>query len=211
MRQSKDYIDRVIGFYDRFSSIYSLATLMERRPIKGSISFSGQKKEDLVLCVGCGTGYELGQFMKRGCIPFGIDISGGMLGISRKKGLMNICRGDAFTLPFKDSSFDLVYSSYVLDVFDSDDAGHMVDEMIRVARPGGKIVTLNNCYDTGLVSRALITCYEFLKDNAFSRMKTSPIDAASVLERKGLDDIRKKKVFWASEVVEGKKKNIIIS
>jgi len=46
--------------------------------------------------------------------------------------------GDATTLPFEDGSFDLVYCRFLLEYLS--DAGAAVREMVRVCRPGGRVI-----------------------------------------------------------------------
>src|SRR6185437_4881396 len=66
-----------------------------------------------VLEVGCGTGLILGrvaQFARRAA---GVDLSGGMLGPARARGLA-VAQASATDLPIADASFDLAYSFKVL-------------------------------------------------------------------------------------------------
>lgn len=49
-----------------------------------------------------------------------------------------LCRADAEHLPFKDSAFDVVFHLGAINLFD--DKKQAIDEMIRVAKPGTRIV-----------------------------------------------------------------------
>lgn len=90
-----------------------------------------------VLEVGCGTGLILRRVEPFARRATGIDISPGMLEVARERGL-EVLEGNATELPFEDESFDLVYSFKVLaHVKDIDLA---FDEMLRVTRPGGRLV-----------------------------------------------------------------------
>jgi SAM-dependent methyltransferase len=59
---------------------------------------------------------------------------------ARRKGWF--VRGDVFRLPFPDGSFDVVYSSGLLDVLP--DIESAIREMARVLRPGGLFVAASN-------------------------------------------------------------------
>lgn len=49
-------------------------------------------------------------------------------------------RGNAFDLPFKDGTVDVVYSSHLLE--DVSNWGPVLDEWIRVLKPGGKLIVM---------------------------------------------------------------------
>ena len=77
----------------------------------------------------------------------GVDISEGMLDVGRRKlaakGLGHRIRlelGDSENLPFADDAFDAVTASYGVRNFAHLEAG--LAEMLRVLRPGGKLVIL---------------------------------------------------------------------
>lgn len=57
---------------------------------------------------------------------------------SRKiEGVDHISQADK--LPFKDDCYDLVYSSHVLEHFSRNDTQRVIDEWVRVLKPGGII------------------------------------------------------------------------
>ena len=76
----------------------------------------------------------------------GIDISEGMLELGRKKieklGLQNIelLKGDSETINFADNSFDAVTVAFGVRNFENLEKG--LSEMLRVLKPGGKLVML---------------------------------------------------------------------
>jgi predicted SAM-dependent methyltransferase len=47
--------------------------------------------------------------------------------------------GDAFPLAFEDNTFDLVYSSHVLEHFRRDETQAVINEWVRVLKPGGTL------------------------------------------------------------------------
>ena len=46
---------------------------------------------------------------------------------------------DIFNLPYEDGSVDLIYASHVIEYFDRDEVKDVLDEWIRVLKPGGKL------------------------------------------------------------------------
>jgi phosphatidylethanolamine/phosphatidyl-N-methylethanolamine N-methyltransferase len=107
----------------------------------------GIKSGDRVLEVGIGTGINASLY-PRDCVVTGIDLSGPMLEKARervlRKGLDNVrlLEMDAANLKFPDNTFDIVYAPYVISVVP--DPVAVAREMLRVCRPGGRIVILNH-------------------------------------------------------------------
>ncbi len=90
-----------------------------------------------VLEVGCGTGLILSRLGARAHTAVGLDLSRGMLGRARQRGL-EVVQGLATDLPFADDSFDLVCSFKVLAHVP--DIRKALGEMARVTAPGGHVV-----------------------------------------------------------------------
>lgn len=105
------------------------------------------RPSDRVLEVGVGTGL---------CLPLyppyvrvtGVDFSQGMLAQAQERvgelGLKNVelKQMDVGAMAFADSSFDLVFAAYVLPAVP--DHRKAMDEIVRVCRPGGRIIFLNH-------------------------------------------------------------------
>jgi demethylmenaquinone methyltransferase / 2-methoxy-6-polyprenyl-1,4-benzoquinol methylase len=77
----------------------------------------------------------------------GIDISDGMLEIGRKKvekaglkGIIELLNGDSETINFEDNSFDAVTVAFGVRNFQHLEKG--LSEILRVLKPGGKLVVL---------------------------------------------------------------------
>ena len=112
-----------------------------------------------ILDVACGTGDMCVELMKRGCTVTGIDLSEEMLAIAHRKCiavLQNgssatkaihepfhetaLLQGDAERLPFEDATFDAVTCAFGVRNFVHLEQG--LNEMLRVLKPGGRIVIL---------------------------------------------------------------------
>lgn len=96
-----------------------------------------------VLDVGCGTGRMVqllhGQFGR----VAGVEPSGGMIEGAHARGLGEgvFQQATAERLPYDDATFDVVYSACVFHHVDRDAHIAMVQEMRRVLRPGGLLMT----------------------------------------------------------------------
>lgn len=100
-----------------------------------------------VLDAGCGTGVFTMDILGAGSCVVGLDISGPMLNVARKKARgypFFAVRGDMLRLPFRDNCFEKAVSITAIEFIR--DARTTVDEMFRVTRPGGCVVvaTLNS-------------------------------------------------------------------
>ena len=100
-----------------------------------------------ILEVGIGTGEALPLYPSH-CEVLGIDFSEGMLEHARRRvdefqlGHVSLERMDAGNMELPDNHFDIVMAAYVVTAVP--DYRIVVDEMIRVCKPGGRIVMLNH-------------------------------------------------------------------
>ena len=109
--------------------------------------FLSPQPEERVLDAGCGTGVFTLDILAAGASVVGLDISGPMISVARKKTIgypFSAVRGDMLRLPFRDNYFDKAVSITALEFIK--DARSAVDELFRVTRPGGCVVvaTLNS-------------------------------------------------------------------
>jgi ubiquinone/menaquinone biosynthesis C-methylase UbiE len=94
-----------------------------------------------VLEVGCGTGEWLAELASIGCdVVAGIDSSEKMLELARTKVSADLRHGAAESLPWSDSSFDLVLCVNSLHHFASPIAA--LREAFRVLRPAGQFLSI---------------------------------------------------------------------
>ncbi|MGV4349453.1 demethylmenaquinone methyltransferase [Trueperella pyogenes] len=92
-----------------------------------------------ILDIAAGTGASSATYAKEGADVVASDISEGMMATGRKRHPhLNFVQADATDLPFADNTFDVTTVSYGLrNVNDPDKA---LREMLRVTKPGGKLV-----------------------------------------------------------------------
>jgi phosphatidylethanolamine/phosphatidyl-N-methylethanolamine N-methyltransferase len=101
-----------------------------------------------VLELGVGTGISLPDYDRKHRIV-GIDLSRDMLDIARKRmadrkldQVESLQEMDAGNLAFEDGSFDAATAMFVVSVVPDPD--RVLAEMIRVVRPGGRVVLVNH-------------------------------------------------------------------
>ncbi len=103
------------------------------------------------LDVGAGTGFLSFVQYDMGIDVIGTDLSRGMLSQAREASIkmsadLDLCQGDAESLPFKSSSFDLVTSRHLL--WTLPDPARALEEWKRILRPGGRILAIDgNWFD----------------------------------------------------------------
>ncbi|EEB74977.1 class I SAM-dependent methyltransferase [Thermococcus sp. AM4] len=135
-----EYFDRIA---DRYDAWYRTRTGRYVDRIEKWLVFSMLRtRSGKALDLGCGTGNYTLELRRRGFDVIGLDASEGMLRIARSKGL-NCIRGDAYSLPFPDESFDLVLSVTMFEFIHEPEK--VLEEIYRVLRPGGEalIGTMN--------------------------------------------------------------------
>ncbi len=90
-----------------------------------------------VLDVGCGVGMYTAAFLRETCHVLGVEIERERALEARKRAA-GVVQSPGERLPFPDGAFDTVFSHEVLEHVADDRA--CVAEMVRVTRPGGRIV-----------------------------------------------------------------------
>jgi ubiquinone/menaquinone biosynthesis C-methylase UbiE len=125
-----------------------LALLVERRARRLAVEWAAVQSGERILEVGVGTGLSFQQLLRRNPDGFtdGVDVTPAMLRRARRRARATapgpnwrLQSGDAYDLPFAENTFDLVFSSYVFDLFPEDDFVPVLREWARVLRPGGRL------------------------------------------------------------------------
>src|SRR5678815_1998823 len=140
--------DFVTKVYEKLATVYDFTFGPVLHPGRvDAIERMGIRPGDRVLEVGVGTGINAALYPSD-CSVTGIDLSSPMLEKARervlRKGVRNVrlLQMDAANLKFADDTFDIVYAPYVISVVP--DPVAVTREMVRVCRPGGRIVILNH-------------------------------------------------------------------
>ena len=129
--------------------------------------------EDEVLDVACGGGIVVCAFGPHVRHATGIDMTPAMLerarSLAAEKGVANVGwrEGDVEHLPFADASFSIVATRFAVHHFLRPEA--VFREMVRVCRPGGRIVVVDTCASPDLVKAAEFNRLEKLRDPSHAR------------------------------------------
>ncbi|HEY2639083.1 MAG TPA: demethylmenaquinone methyltransferase [Streptosporangiaceae bacterium] len=130
--------DRVAERYDLLNDALSLG--MDRRWRKVVARSVDGASGQLVLDLAAGTGTSSRAFSRRGARCVACDFSLGMLAVGARRPAAGLAfaAGDALALPFRDATFDVVTISFGLR--NVADTGQALSELLRVTRPGGRLV-----------------------------------------------------------------------
>ncbi len=124
------YYDDYSGWYDdeRRAGYYGLINRLEFDKIRAAVTGRA------ALEIGCGTGLILERTHTVAARACGVDLSAGMVAVTRRKGLEAL-QASATALPFANASFDVVYSFKVLAHVPAIESA--LGEVRRVLRPDG--------------------------------------------------------------------------
>lgn len=136
-REVASMFDGIARRYDLTNDVISLG--QDRRWRRLTIDAVGAAPGEKVLDLAAGTGTSSEPFADEGVRVVPCDFSIGMLQVGKaRRPDLSFTAGDATRLPFADASFDAVTISFGLrNVVDTVGA---LREMLRVTRPGGRIV-----------------------------------------------------------------------
>ena len=193
--QAKQTYDRVSRFYDYFAGIF------ERKYRDRALELLDIRKGEVVLEIGFGTGHCLKQMAElvgeEGKV-YGIDISSGMVEISKgrleKAGVLDrvcLCCGDALELPYEDNTFDAVFMSFTLELFDTPEIPKVLDEIKRVLKPGGRLGVVSMSKEGGGM---LLRLYEWLHEKFPQYVDCRPIYVEQSIREAGFEIKYREKV-----------------
>jgi ubiquinone/menaquinone biosynthesis C-methylase UbiE len=182
--QARVSYDRLSRWYDWFAGDewkFTLAGLRALEPQKGA----------RVLEIGPGTGHALAWLASTigpgGCVV-GLDLSAGMLKRARRRLTQiapvqpaDLCQGDALHLPFPPSTFDHIFLSFTLELFDTPEIQPFLVECTRVLRPAGSLGVVALSRDHSMAVRL----YEWCHAHWPALVDCRPIHARTSLEQAG--------------------------
>ena len=147
--------DNVAERYDLLNDALSLG--MDRRWRRVVARAVDGGAGQIVLDLAAGTGTSARAFVRHGGRSVACDFSFGMLAVGARRPAAGLAfvAGDALVLPFRDGTFDVVTISFGLR--NVADVGQALGEMMRVTRPGGRLVI---CEFSHLPVRRLNSLYE---------------------------------------------------
>lgn len=124
--------------YSKISSDYGETVSLVNASNSWFFQMNMSKEKGAILDVGCGTGDLLSRISKYFSKSFGIDPVPEMISIAKTKDkLSTFVKASAEDIPFPNSNFDYVVSQLAFQHTDREQA---LSEVIRVLKPGGKLV-----------------------------------------------------------------------
>ncbi|WP_410616639.1 class I SAM-dependent methyltransferase [Amycolatopsis sp. lyj-109] len=145
-------------YWDRKSPKYDAEMgVWDRRLFGDSREWACGRATGEVLEVAAGTGLNFPHYPAEVTLT-GLDLSEGMLAIARDRarGLgrpVTLREGDAHRLPFAEASFDTVLCTFGLCAIP--DPAAAVGEMVRVLRPGGRLILVDHVASSSRIVRGL--------------------------------------------------------
>jgi ubiquinone/menaquinone biosynthesis C-methylase UbiE len=138
----------ILRAYNFFRPFYgSWAALLERQAVARGLELAHVQSGERVLEVAAGTAAAFARLRQQagpqGCV-IGVDLTPGMLAATRRRvPAALLVRADARSLPFPADYFDLVWSSYLLDLIPTGELLALLVEFRRVLRAAGRLLLVN--------------------------------------------------------------------
>lgn len=179
--------------YDRLCVAYDvIADPAEHQARDRGLDLLNAGSGECVLEIGAGTGRALVRLalaVGRSGKVCGLDSSGSMLRLAGQRvssapAHVSLQQGDGRSLPYLAASFDAIFMSFTLELFDPSDIELVLSEVKRVARPPRSrlaIVCLSALPEPGIVAQA----YEWLHRRFPHLIDCRPIDVLHHLDRAG--------------------------
>jgi demethylmenaquinone methyltransferase/2-methoxy-6-polyprenyl-1,4-benzoquinol methylase len=148
--------DAVAGRYDAMNAVMTFG--QERRWRRIVARAVAARPGQRVLDLAAGTGTSSTPYAQAGAATIACDFSAGMLAEGRRRHPeLTFVAGDALALPFADASFDAVTISFGLR--NVADVGRALRELVRVTKPGGRLVVLETATPPARAFRAANDVY----------------------------------------------------
>lgn len=169
----------------------SVADPFERPARATGIEMLDLTPGERVLDIGCGTGpglVTLTRAVSADGTAVGIDLADGMCRKSQRAladaGLDRgvVVLGDGAMLPFTDGSFDAVFASFVLELFDTPEIPTVLEEWRRVLKPDGQLCVVALSRRGG---GPLTAVYEAIHNRAPTHVDCRPIYARETIAEAG--------------------------
>lgn len=197
--------------YDRLSKWYDFfAGPFEKKFREAGLHKLNVAPGEIILEIGFGTGQcilEIARAVGNSGRVYGIDISEGMCNITQSKvektcfseRVQLVC-GDALKLPFSGSSFNAIFMSFTLELFDTPEIPEVLKECLRVLKKDGRlcVVAMSQKDDPTL----MIKLYEWAHRKFPNFVDCRPIFVRKTLEEACFPVLDSVKIFAWSLPIE---------
>ena len=145
----------------------------------GRVNFNAGNK---ILDVGCGTGVINKELEGKGLQQYGLDINLHHLRLATHHSAnTHYLQGDANQLPYADDSFNLVFCHFLLMWVKN--PGNVLEEMVRVTKPGGKVMALAEPDYGGRIDHPIeLTALGQLQIKSLQRQGANPLIGRQLLD-----------------------------
>lgn len=179
--------------YDRLSRWYDLLAGSEQGLVRLGVERLAVRPGEDILEIGPGTGHALVALARAagsaGHVT-GVDVSPGMLRRAAKRleraGLEQqvrlVCAGAA-RIPLPPTSFDAVFLSFALELFDATEALQVLGECRRVLRPDGRLCIVSLAQEGG--NRQMLRLYNWAHEHFPAWVDCRPIASTRLLQENG--------------------------
>jgi ubiquinone/menaquinone biosynthesis C-methylase UbiE len=150
--------------------------LHDAAALEALVQAAGPRNHDTSLDVACGPGTVVAAFARHVRHATGLDATDAMLDQARKLAasqvLANVSwqQGDVGALPFGDAAFDIVSCRFAFHHFE--EPKQAFAEMVRVCRPGGRIVLCDAVVSDDPVRASAFNAMERLRDPSTVEFRT---------------------------------------
>ena len=208
-------VARLGEIYTRTAAFYDGLVAQKQASAKlAAIEILARHPGETFLEVGAGTGWAFERIVtatgaEHAC---GLDVALGMLEVARdvlesiSGGPASLLLGDGRSLPFADGSIDCMLNSYTFEVMAAPDIAAMLDDMLRVLRPGGRVVIVNltDATNGGVEDEAMIRDWlDRYKADPEYFGGARPLQLSEMLRAHGFESVTRRYVGpdWPSEVL----------
>lgn len=171
---SASHRDVILDQFTRQAVPFSTSPgIRDEEALRLLVEASGAGPADTVLDVACGPGLVVAAFARVARHVTGIDLTPAMIERARalagERGLGNVTLtvGDAWPLPYPDAAFSVAVSRFAFHHFPEPAA--VLAEMVRVCRPGGRVVVADAAVSPDPARAAAFNRMEKLRDPSHVR------------------------------------------
>ena len=177
--------------YDRMSRWYDLFAGSEKKFTETGLQILGVKAGERALEIGFGTGTSLATMVRQAGgsgLVAGVELSPGMIEAARKRlqaagseRSAQMIQGDGTLLPFVSNSFDALFLSFTLELFNDAEIPILLDECHRTLKREGRLGVVS------LTRRDVLAChiYEWAHKQWPVLLDCRPIELRKSLETGG--------------------------